>query len=111
MSVTIRKRVPKRSRVFLTAELDSGAGPRIVHIRDISRSGALVDAEQAPEDGAPVRLTCGDTTVAARVAWVDGKFVGLEFTTPFVGGDLVDATGAKLKVSAPRTYRSGEFLD
>lgn len=109
--VTVPKRVPKRSRVYLAAELDSGAGAMPVHIRDISRSGALVEADTAPEAGDEVRLTCGNNGVDARVAWVDDKYFGLEFSTALLAGNLVDATGANLKVSAPRTYRSGDPLD
>ncbi|HEU5482171.1 MAG TPA: PilZ domain-containing protein [Sphingomicrobium sp.] len=109
--LTVAKRAPKRSRVFLMAELDSGHGPTAAHIRDISRSGALVESEVVPETGATVRLTCGDTTVTARVAWSERNWLGLEFYTPVVAGMLKDASGAQLKVSAPRTYHSGEALD
>lgn len=109
--LTVPKRAPKRSRVFLVAELDGGAGPTPVHIRDISRSGALLESETVPEPGAEVRLTCGNNRVDARIAWVDDNCFGLEFSTPLLAGDLVDASGAKLKVSAPRTYRSGDLLD
>jgi hypothetical protein len=109
--LTVPKRAPKRSRVFLLAELDSGSGPTPVHIRDISRSGALVEAENAPELGAEVRLTCGNNIVDGRVAWAEDDCFGMEFATPLLAGDMMDAAGARLKVSAPRTYRSGDLLD
>lgn len=109
--LTVPKRAPKRSRVFLMAEMDSGVGPTPVHIRDISNTGALVETQSAPESGAEVRLTCGNTIVDGRVAWAENNCFGLQFATPLLTGSLVDATGAKLKVSAPRTYRSGDLLD
>lgn len=93
------------------AEMDSGAGPTPVHIRDISSSGALIETESSPKSGAEVRLTCGNTIVDGRVAWAEDNCFGLEFATPLLAGDLMDATGARLKVSAPRTYRSGDLLD
>jgi hypothetical protein len=93
------------------AELDSGSGPTPVRIRDISRLGAFINAESVPESGTDVRLTCGNNIVDGRVAWVEDNCLGVEFATPLLAGDLMDATGAKLKVSAPRTYRSGDLLD
>ncbi|MGI8704913.1 MAG: PilZ domain-containing protein [Sphingomicrobium sp.] len=107
----VPKRTPKRSRVFLKAELDSGAGPAPVHLRDISRSGALLEAESVPKLGAEVRLACGNNIVDGRVAWAKDNCFGVKFATPLLAGDLMDATGARLKVSAPRTYRSGDLLD
>jgi hypothetical protein len=109
--LTVPKRAPKRSRVFLMAELDSGSGPTPVRIRDISRLGALHQRRKRPGIGADVRLTCGNNIVDGRVAWVEDNCFGVEFATPLLAGDLMDATGAKLKVSAPRTYRSGDLLD
>lgn len=110
-ALTIAKRAPKRSRVFLTAELDCGAVRSAVHIRDISRSGALVEADDSPDPGSAVRLTCGDTVVDGHVAWVDRGWFGMEFDTPLLMTRLVDPAGTRLKVSAPRTYRAGDALD
>ena len=109
--ITIPKRAPKRSRVFLPAELDCGREQLVAYIRDISRSGALVEASPAPQSGTAVRLKCGDTIVDGRVAWSENETFGVEFDTPLLVGDLMDATGAKLKASAPRSYRAGEPLD
>lgn len=110
-ALTIPKRAPKRSRVFLSAHVDCGGGPSPAHIRDISRSGALVEGDDAPEPGSAVRLTCGDTTVDGRVAWTDRGWFGVEFDTPLLMARLVDPAGTKLKVSAPRTYRAADALD
>jgi hypothetical protein len=110
-ALTIPKRAPKRSRVFLSAEIDCGGGPSPAHIRDISRSGALVEGDDAPEPGSAVRLTCGDTIVDGRVAWADRGWFGVEFDTPLLRASLVDPSGTKLKVSAPRTYRAADALD
>lgn len=110
-ALTIPKRAPKRSRVFLSAEVDCGSGPFPAHIRDISRSGALVEGEEAPEAGTAVRLTCGDTVADGRVAWTDRGWFGVEFDTPLLITQLVDPAGAKLNVSAPRTYRAADALD
>lgn len=108
-ALTIPKREEKRSRVFLSAQLDAGAGPVDARIRDISRTGALLESETAPAPGSSVELKCGSVNLQARVAWVERGWFGVEFETPLLMARLVDETGSKLKVSAPRTYRSGEL--
>ena len=107
--LTVSKRQPKRSRAFLVAQLDSGSGPMQARVRDISRSGALLEADSVPDEGACVRLTCGGAHLDARVVWAqDGRF-GLEFETPLLVGKLTDKSGTRLNVSAPRSYRPNDF--
>jgi hypothetical protein len=108
-SLTIRKREPKRSRVFLQASVDAGSGPVPARVLDISRSGALLQSEALVVEGTEIRLICGETHVDARVAWAEPGSIGLEFVTPLLLGKLVDPSGAKLRVSAPRTYRASDL--
>lgn len=108
-SPTLPKRKPKRSRLFVSAQFDAGAGPIPAYIRDISRSGALLETDSAPGTGTSVRLTCGDTTVDGWVAWVERGWFGVKFDTPLLASEVADPTGVKLAVSAPRTYRSGDI--
>lgn len=108
-SLTVSKRDPKRSRVFLLAQVDRGSGSFEARIRDISRSGALLESDVAPQEGAGVRLRCGDTRLDGRVAWAEDGCFGLEFVKPLLVGNLSDRGGAKLTVAAPRTYRRGDY--
>ena len=108
-SLNAVKREPKRSRVFLDALVRSGGAPAAARIRDISRTGALVESDFAQEAGASVRLSCGDIHVDARVAWADEGCFGLEFDTPLLIGKLVDQSGSGLNVSAPRSYRRSDL--
>jgi len=110
-ALTFPKREPKRSRVFLAAEVDAGRGPVVVRIRDISRTGALLESDFAPARGETVRMTCGSTVAEGHVAWSDRGWFGVEFDSPLTVDDLIDPQGAKLNVSAPRTYRAGDPLD
>ena len=110
-ALTIPKRDPKRSRVFLSAQVDSGTGPVEARIRDISASGALLESELPVKSGAEVAVRCGDTAANGRVAWADRGWFGVEFDTPLTVDQLVDPHGAKLSVSAPRTYRAADPLD
>lgn len=105
-AVTVPKREEKRSRVFLSAELDNGEGAVPVRIRDISRTGALLESDSPCKTDDIIQLTCGTTVLQARVAWADREWFGVEFFTPLLVGDLMDATGARLQVSAPRAYHS-----
>lgn len=107
--LTVAKREPKRSRVFLVAHVDSGSGPVEARVRDISRSGALLESETAQHAGTAVRLTCGGAHIDARVAWAEDGCFGLEFETPLLVGKLIDQSGSKLNVSAPRSYRRTDF--
>ena len=107
--LTVAKREPKRSRVFLDAQVDSGSGPAAARIRDISRTGALLESPSLQQVGANVRLACGGVHLAGRVAWAEDGCFGLEFDTPLLVGKLVDQAGSKLSVSAPRSYRSSDL--
>lgn len=110
-ALTFPKREPKRSRVFLTAMVEPGSGQVPARIRDISRTGALLESDFVPTGGQTLALTCGATTLEARVAWADRGWFGVEFASPLDATDLVDAAGTKLQVSAPRTYHASEPLD
>ncbi len=109
--LTFPKREPKRWRVFLSAEVESGLESFSARIRDISETGALLESDFVPTPGETLRLTCGDAHAEGKVMWADRGWFGVEFLVPLEGDDLVDAAGAKLKVSAPRNYHSGEPLD
>ena len=104
--LTMKKRTAKRARVFLVAKVGVGSGAVDAHIRDISRSGALLESDMPPPAQAKVWLACGDTMLDAHVAWRDGPWFGLQFLTPLAGGFLNDQAGARMKVGAPRAYRS-----
>ena len=105
MPVAIQKRTTKRSRVLLLAGLEAGGQQQEVRVRDVSTAGALVEVASELPAGQTVVLHCGDTSVEGRLSWSDGSWSGIEFTVPLTTGALVDVTGNKLKVSAPRAYR------
>lgn len=110
-AITVPKRAPKRSRVFLSAEYQAGSGPIEARIRDISRSGALLESAVEPAAGSRLQVTCGDVRMGGHVVWVENGWFGVEFDEPLQQGALVDSAGTQLHVSAPRKYRAGEPLD
>lgn len=109
--LTILKRDEKRSRVYLAVEVLLGSGPVVGHVRDLSANGALIESDSTPAAGENIELQCGKTAIAARVAWVERGWFGVEFDKPLMMTRLVDSAGARLKVSAPRYYRAGELPD
>lgn len=110
-ALTVPKRDPKRSRVFLSAKVDSGSGTFEARIRDISTTGALLESDFPPGAGDFVDLTCGRSRMRARVVWSERGWFGVEFEAPLQMGRLVDPAGVKLNVSAPRAYRAADSLD
>ena len=107
----VAKRSPPRPRVYLVAWLCGSGRCEQVRIRDLSRSGALVEAAAAPLVGSSIQLVRGTTTMEARVAWVDSSWFGVEFTQPLATGFLATQLEPHLKVSAPRWYRRGHLAE
>jgi hypothetical protein len=105
MAGTLQKRNPRRSRVLLSARLESSIGQQDVRIRDLSIKGALIEAAEPPPLGEDVTLSCGDTSLKGTVAWHDEVLIGIEFTQPLTGAMLAEAEERKLQVAAPRSYR------
>jgi hypothetical protein len=105
MGGTLQKRIPRRRRVLLSATLESDEGQQEARIRDISIKGALLEVADPPREGSEIALSCGDTAITGKVAWLDGALVGIEFTLPLKGSLLADAEGNRLQVSAPKSYR------
>ena len=71
MGNTLQKRKPRRSRVLLSASLESAAGQQDVRIRDISIKGALLEAADPPSLEEEIVLSCGDNSLKGKVAWHD----------------------------------------
>jgi hypothetical protein len=72
-------RVDQRSNVFVVAALYSGDASTPVRIRNMSRSGALVEGAAFPAPGTEVRLSRGSLAIQGRVMWVEDRRAGLRF--------------------------------
>jgi hypothetical protein len=73
------KRDNKRSRLLLTAQMESDQGTVEVHLLNISHSGAKLDAEVPPARGERVTLIHDDLRVSGTVAWVEEHRFGMAF--------------------------------
>lgn len=70
---------PRRSNVFMKAFLDGEGAPVEVRLRNLSKKGALVEAQLLPEAGKPVLFRKGDLAVPGCVVWRDGRYAGVAF--------------------------------
>lgn len=73
------RRVFERSIVLIRATLTTEKGDIRVFLRNLSRSGALIDASEDLPIGTVVTLQCGKTVVTSRVVWARSPRFGLAF--------------------------------
>lgn len=76
-------RLESRSNIFVMAALyanEKSVTP--VRVRNLSRTGALVEAAALPPAGTTVRLSRASLTAFGTVMWVDGHKAGLQFAKP-----------------------------
>ena len=101
------KRSAARARVLLTAKLRTPFGDVEARLRDLSRNGALLECSDSLALDCEVVFSRGDTTVPARVAWVSGKRVGLQFLHPIDESEvLIQRTrAAAASVPAPVPFK------
>ena len=76
------KRATKRSRLLLTAQMESERGVSEVHLLNISAAGAKLDAEAPPARGERITLVHADLRVSGTVAWVEEHRFGMAFDAP-----------------------------
>ncbi len=81
-SADVGKRGARRARVLIAAKLKSSLGELDCRLRDLSSMGALVECAQLLPVGSDVVFVRGKITIAARVAWVGGNRLGIEFEHP-----------------------------
>lgn len=99
---TIRdRRGHGRAAVLLRARLLTGTGEVRGFVRNLSATGAMMDAHHDLALDTKVTLRCGDRSIPARVAWAEQRRLGLRFEVP-----LDEAVVAALV--APRQAGAGQ---
>lgn len=91
------RRVFERSIVLVRAALTTEKGDIRIFLRNLSRSGALIDTAEDLPIGSVVTLQCGKTVVACRVVWARRPRFGLVFR------DLLSEAEVQRHVSAERS--------
>jgi len=110
VDMTVPKRQTKRSPIFLHGFLESDDFTQEVRVRDVSVNGALLDVSVQMPVFVPITLVCGRSRINGIVVWSDNGRAGVEFAELISGETLTDSLKNKLRVSAPKQYRDGEFI-
>jgi hypothetical protein len=90
------RRVFERSIVLVRAMIETEEGEVRVFLRNLSRSGALIDTSEDLPIGTIVTLHCGKSVVQSRVVWARKPRYGLAFR------DLISETEVQRHVSPER---------
>ncbi|MGE0179468.1 MAG: PilZ domain-containing protein [Sphingomonas sp.] len=99
------KRTDRRARVLLSAKLHTPQGEHEARLRDISRSGALIESPALVKAGGSVVFERGNSRIPSTVAWSDGYRIGLAFEHPIDEGELlVHINRAKPPAPAPVSF-------
>ncbi len=81
------RRSPRFS-VLLVARLVTTWGERIVKLRNISATGAMIEGERIPPAGTDILLQRGALELFATIVWTRDKQAGLEFEAPLTEAEL-----------------------
>lgn len=73
-----------RKNMFLTAVLDTPSGRCTARVRNMSATGALIEAAMVPAKGAPVKLLRGSLQVIGHIAWSASGQCGVRFKSPVI---------------------------
>ncbi len=68
-----------RTHLFVAATLYAGSASAPVHIRNMSPSGALVEADALPPVGTSISLSRGRLHATGNIAWRAGRRAGVRF--------------------------------
>jgi len=88
-----KRSVQHRSRVMLAATIVTRGFSIDVRIRNLSRSGALIEGDVVPEAGTTVEVLRGSHEVRAEVVWSKPGRCGVKFDQPVVIEQWVGSTG------------------
>lgn len=87
------RRSADRVRLLLSARLVTTFDDYAVTLRDISLSGAMVEAARLPASGVDVLLKRGDLEIFSTIVWVRERRAGLEFESRLGIEDFVTKFG------------------
>jgi hypothetical protein len=103
----------KRALVLIAGKVRTERGTVEVRLRNLSRNGALLEADFPPPEGTEVVFERGDTIAPARVAWVSSSRFGIQFDHPIQESEVLIHIGkAQHNGDAdPRSFRRSGFRE
>ncbi len=84
-----QERSGDRSSVFLSATLEHGGIEVSVRMRNVSRSGALLEGASLPAKDEAVVIKRGQRNIPASVRWSNGAVAGIAFDQGLEDGDML----------------------
>ena len=98
----------RRSNVMMKATLEMPGASLPVVLRNLSQEGALVKADDLPEQGERVLFHRDGLSVPSRIAWAHCGFAGLEFDYPLFPKEMLRHIPERQpKVEIPMKRRPG----
>ena len=88
-----------RYRVLLIARLVTTCSERIVKLRDLSATGAMIEGPRIPAAGTDILLQRGSLEVFGTIVWKKEMQAGIEFAEPLT------ETMLWMQVNAPQQIR------
>jgi hypothetical protein len=103
----------KRSLVLIKAKVRTERGTVEVCLRNLSRNGALLEADVPPPEGTEVVFERGETVAPARVAWVSKGRFGIQFDIPIEESEVLIHIGKPQHSGEmdPRAFRRSGFRE
>lgn len=89
-----RLRASRRFRLYMSTVMRAGADEGVVHLLDLSTTGALVTGTRPPAVGTRVFLRLLGGAHGARVVRREGKQFGVEFAVPLSATDVAALVAA-----------------
>jgi len=87
------ERADMRSNMFVVAALYCDRGSSPVRIRNMSRSGALIESAVIPPEQSPVRLSRGSLAVVGQIVWRKDNRAGIRFDAAVEVGNWLPGGG------------------
>jgi hypothetical protein len=81
-------RTEPRLKVFKLGRAQAGGVQFKVHLIDVSARGARLHADEAPDRGIRIELTCSSVCASGMVRWVDARRFGIRFDMPLMPSEL-----------------------
>jgi len=91
-----------RYRVLLIARLVTTCSERIVKLRDLSTSGAMIEGPRIPAVGTDILLQRGSLEVFGTIVWAKDMQAGIEFDEPLT------ETMLWMQVNAPQHIQESD---
>ena len=83
-----------RTHLFVAATLYANTASMPVNIRNMSQSGALIEAGGLPDVGTRISLSRGQLRITGHIAWLAGRRAGVRFEAAVCVADWMARLGS-----------------